>query len=416
MDLNSTVLADVTGSAQQPYWCSPLPLCTSLVLFFIVERWIFGTAPYLCSRAWYALVMFIPFPFVAFGAGFGGMCVPFRLDWQTGFHCLVVLLYCQIDLFLTRRMVAEQYAKEGGPSVQEVKDLFDGKEQSINVFYILFKNFHPCEARGPMDLGMPSIVRGVFEFNGAMLHEIWWNIFICQNFIDNGFPWYIAILAVPTFSCLVHGITSNWIVGYRCFPQFLWTALAYHASGSVLVPGLIHSMWYFGDARQSFLLTLSKHEWDKEDRKDEEMCPHADKYFFYGLAWVAIYYAGVNYLVHMQFPWLKSHDPHIDQCPYGEFIPPFGWNRPLISFEGFLFFASLGQFIAGFATWKLVRAGMDETELDGDMTEEGKQRFADSFWRAWAGEKSSSSDEGSSSDDSDSGSDREEGRKTSALE
>ena len=73
--------------------------------------------------------------------------------------------------------------------------------------------------------GMPAAGRGLFEFNGALLHEVFWNVFICQNFIDHGFSAAVSIIMVPIVSCVVHGFTSNFNQGYRCFPQFLWVAL-----------------------------------------------------------------------------------------------------------------------------------------------------------------------------------------------
>lgn len=36
-----------------------------------------------------------------------------------------------------------------------------------------------------MDVGFPALLRGVIEMNGALLHEVWWNVFICQNFIEH---------------------------------------------------------------------------------------------------------------------------------------------------------------------------------------------------------------------------------------
>ncbi|CAM9756302.1 unnamed protein product, partial [Heterosigma akashiwo] len=233
-------------------WSDPWVVVFATVLFFSLVRCIFGGAPYLPSRAWYALCMFIPFPFVAVGAGLGVQCVPISFDWQVVFHITMVFLYCQIDLTIGERMIKRKY----GPDVQF----------SANILKFLLENFHPTKCRSPMDAGSPALVRAIFEFNGALLHEVFWNVSICQNFINNGYEPALAILMVPTLSSVVHGLTCNWVQGYRCFPQFLWVALSYHASQNVLVPGLVHALWYFSDGNLLVLLSLFKRDWDAAAR------------------------------------------------------------------------------------------------------------------------------------------------------
>ena len=41
---------------------------------------------------------------------------------------------------------------------------------------------------GKGDAGLPPVSRTVFELNGATLHEIFWNVLVCQNWIDYGIP------------------------------------------------------------------------------------------------------------------------------------------------------------------------------------------------------------------------------------
>lgn len=98
-----------------PGWCHPYRLCGAMLLFFSLIRIWLGGAPYLPSRAWYALCFFIPVPFLAVGIGAGGMCAPLKiqsyggiipfLDWQTCLHLLLVLAYCQLDLWIGKRWV-----------------------------------------------------------------------------------------------------------------------------------------------------------------------------------------------------------------------------------------------------------------------------------------------------------------------
>lgn len=299
-----------------------------------------------------------------------------------------------------------------------------------------------------MDAGFPSIFRGVVEFNGALLHEVWWNVFICQNFMEhfnnglfghggsggadkgeNGYHhdskmtgsnpyWYsayLAILMVPVMSCLVHGITSNYVVGYRCAPQFLWVALAYHASGSVLVPALIHAMWYLCDGRLLVTMSNLKNEFDIAERTDvhkERRTPHADKFWWFGFFLIAALYGFLNLVVidgnlfgnliyggkYNVGQWMRSDDnAHIQACRYNEFKGnPFaywsvrgsdgkgldhqgahyyaGWGV-----ECFLFWSACAQATFGLLTWGCVRAGMDHIAVDGEATEIAKQRFADRF-------------------------------------
>eukprot|EP00639_Heterosigma_akashiwo_P010349 CAMPEP_0206361162 /NCGR_PEP_ID=MMETSP0294-20121207/180_1 /ASSEMBLY_ACC=CAM_ASM_000327 /TAXON_ID=39354 /ORGANISM="Heterosigma akashiwo, Strain CCMP2393" /LENGTH=172 /DNA_ID=CAMNT_0053805959 /DNA_START=370 /DNA_END=885 /DNA_ORIENTATION=- len=148
-----------------------------------------------------------------------------------------------------------------------------------------------------MDAGSPALVRAIFEFNGALLHEVFWNVSICQNFINNGYEPALAILMVPTLSSVVHGLTCNWVQGYRCFPQFLWVALSYHASQNVLVPGLVHALWYFSDGNLLVLLSLFKRDWDAAARAGERRTPHADRPALAGLALIVLFYGALELAV-----------------------------------------------------------------------------------------------------------------------
>jgi len=291
--------------ANQPAFTQPYNLCITTIVFFIFIRFLFGGAPYLASRAWYALCILIPFPFVAVGVGFGGICVPdVDLNFvssdqglRTVLHLLNVVLYCQVDLLICRWWMKKSYPKafqhfeaEDGAMGEENEDdspralpeiNFSSISRQnkifgdVNILTILWKNFHPTKAHNPICFGFPALGRSLFEFNGAMLHEIFWNLFICENFIHGGTSAFYAIAAVPMMSCIVHGITSNVVCGLRCFPQFLWVALAFHASGgSFLVPSLIHAMWYLTDGKLLCLVNLHKHAWDKEERKSETQNPN----------------------------------------------------------------------------------------------------------------------------------------------
>ena len=76
---------------------------------------------------------------------------------------------------------------------------------------------------------------------------------------------------------------------------------------------------------------------------------------------------------------LKSHDPHIATCPYNQAVIPFGPVSPSNggAAEVFLAYSTVVQAIVGLLSWKCVRAGMRHPEEDGDLSEYGKQRFAD---------------------------------------
>ena len=52
------------GGQKQASWLEPWSLCAVTIIFFGFVRLLFGGAPYLPSRAWYALCFFIPFPFL----------------------------------------------------------------------------------------------------------------------------------------------------------------------------------------------------------------------------------------------------------------------------------------------------------------------------------------------------------------
>jgi len=42
--------------------------------------------------------------------------------------------------------------------------------------------------------GLPSIIQMIFVFNGALLHEVFWNILVYKNMIDNDFDKYFAAI------------------------------------------------------------------------------------------------------------------------------------------------------------------------------------------------------------------------------
>eukprot|EP00391_Amoebophrya_sp_Ameob2_P011601 CAMPEP_0178994180 /NCGR_PEP_ID=MMETSP0795-20121207/7129_1 /TAXON_ID=88552 /ORGANISM="Amoebophrya sp., Strain Ameob2" /LENGTH=464 /DNA_ID=CAMNT_0020686349 /DNA_START=64 /DNA_END=1458 /DNA_ORIENTATION=- len=377
----TTTTSTETATTSAPAWAGPWEITVATIVFFSIVRLWLGGAPYLCSAAWYGFCLMIPFPFLFFGIGLGGVCVPFQFDLPTAFHCVLVLVYCQVDLFVARFMVRREF-----PAEQEERQ---SKFGSINVLKIMADNLHPLKPRTPLDMGAPALLRGVFEFNGALMHEVYWNVFICQNFLKHQYSEPVAILLVPVLSCLVHGIVCNYVSGYRCFPQFLWVVLAYHASGgSVLIPGLVHATWYFMDGRLLCVLNIFKQEWDVDTRKNETRTPHADKYWLASIGLICAFYAGVVYAV---VPALEkatmrrwtSTLPHeasaeADTCHYNSFsIYPFGAHTRLLSFDTFLVYASFLQILFGALTWRMVRSGMDVIEISGELTKSSKQEWAD---------------------------------------
>ncbi|CAD7922317.1 unnamed protein product [Amoebophrya sp. A120] len=391
-------LASAGTTAALPAWSGPIPVTVATIVFFAYVRFVLGGAPYLCSRAWYAFCLLVPFPFLFLGIGLGGICVPLDFDIPTAVHLGLVLLYCQIDLLVSRFLVLRDFASRPSgatadgqestnaellrPSREHVSAQFG----SINVVKIMLENLHPLRSRTPLDLGSPALLRGCFEFNGALLHEVFWNVFICQNFLNHKYPPYLAIALVPVLSCVVHGIVCNWVSGYRCFPQFLWVVLAYHASGgSVLIPGLIHACWYFMDGRLLCVINIFKAEWDLENRKEETFTPHADKYWWLSIVLISGFYAMVSFVAipfgekYFRMP-LTSPEEHADPetaCRYNELnMWPFGKNSKLYSFDTFLVYASGVQILFGAATWRMVRTGMDVIEKSGELTKQSKEYWA----------------------------------------
>ena len=116
------------------------------------------------------------------------------------------------------------------------------------------------------------------------MHEVFFNVCICQNLLDRGWPAPAAICFVPFVSCVLHAITSNVRQGIRCAPLFFWVALSYHASGSVIVPGLIHTLWYMTDSKITVAMGTMKRDWDFEARRNETQTPPWDLAWWVGFA------------------------------------------------------------------------------------------------------------------------------------
>eukprot|EP00928_Gymnodinium_smaydae_P050753 TRINITY_DN34314_c0_g1_i1.p1 TRINITY_DN34314_c0_g1~~TRINITY_DN34314_c0_g1_i1.p1 ORF type:complete len:385 (-),score=43.76 TRINITY_DN34314_c0_g1_i1:90-1244(-) len=325
----------------RPFWCHPFAIILANLLVFGALRAIWGSSNYLPAKAWYALCFIIPV-FVAAGVLIGAFCVPIQLDAPTAFHLLATLVYMQLDLLVAKILCGAEYFG------------------SANVACLFASKLRLTPGVG--DAGAPPLLRSIVEFNGALLHEIFWNVLICQNFIDWGWSVPVAIMAVPLISCAVHALTSNMVVGIRCAPQFCWVALAYHASGSVLPAGLIHAMWYMMDGK--FLVTLStfKRDWDYEDRVEESSAPLPDRPFYIGWAFILAYYAILNVFVE-SFPQFRSLDHHVGRCRFGRF--------PAHDIEWIVLGCVCFQTVVGIATWGPVRAAMDILADTGDLTTNG---------------------------------------------
>ena len=82
--------------------------------------------------------------------------------------------------------------------------------------------------------------------------------------------------------------------GVRCLPQFTWVALAYHASGSVAPPALIHALWYLCDGKFVALLSTFKRDWDVHLRAGETGTTWPDLEWWLGWAFVVAVYALVE--------------------------------------------------------------------------------------------------------------------------
>jgi hypothetical protein len=257
-------------------------------------------------------------------------------------HVLAALAYMQFDLLVARWYCgAEHFGSVNAPGLMLSKLALTPKLG---------------------DGGMPSLFRSFAEFNGALLHEIFWNLCICQNFIDRGWSVPAAIAAVPLISCAVHAVTSNVMVGIRCAPQFCWVAMAYHASGSVLPPGFIHAMWYITDGKLLVNLATLKRDWDFHERREEHMTPPPDRPFFFGWLCILSYYGVLNALAE-RYPSLRSVDPHVSHCRLG--------SGPAGAVEWLVMVGFCIQIVGGIATWNAVRAGMDILAETGDATTNG---------------------------------------------
>lgn len=334
----------------------PLVILFLCVATFLPLRLALGGGNYLPSRPWYLLCLIIP-GYVVLGVAVGAFCVPASLDAVVIAHIGVALLYTQLDLCVARRLVGSGFGSWSLPAL-----LWD--KMSVNP--------HHEVPDGIVVPGIVPLARSCFELNGALMHEIFWNVFICQNCIFWGAPAPLAILAVPASSCLVHAITSNINQGIRCLPNFMWVALAFHASGSVLVPGFIHALWYFTDAKMCFALKTMKREWDVGQRAGEVSTPPWDSSCTIGLVLVLCVYVPLSALA-----WRSEAGwDYLDSCSY---VQP-----PGRSVEWALCIAGTLQVVMGFATWGPVRAGMDVLEETGDLSEKGVQAVQDAV-QSYAG-------------------------------
>jgi len=330
------------------WWFHPGLLVIWCLLAFVPLRLLLGGANYLPSRPWYLLCFIIPM-FVVLGLLSGVFKVPLEFDTPTAFHVVAALVYMQLDLCVARWWV--------GPSFG-----------TWNLPWLVATKLSPIPATldGLSPPGTPPIARSVFELNGALFHEIFWNVCICQNFIDHGFPWILALLAVPLSSGLVHGIVSNVNTGIRCFPNFLWVALAYHASGSVLPPAIIHAMWYVLEAKLCFSLKSVKRNWDVDDREDETETPPWDATSTLGLLLIVGFYTPLTILTSL-YPQLRSLEG-LHHAASGVHPGRLPVHDPL---EKVLCILGLVQIGLGAATWELVRSGMDVLAEKGDLTDDG---------------------------------------------
>lgn len=337
------------------WWCHPAAIVAWCLVAFVPLRYALGGANYLPSAAWYGLCFVIP-AFVLIGVGSGAFCVPLQADTATLFHVGATLVYLQLDLCVSRWLVGPEFGDCTVPGM-------------------VLPKLNPCAGDrldGLLPPGMPPLARSLFEFNGALFHEIFWNVFICQNCLQQGLPLPVALLAVPAVSCLVHGIVSNFQTGVRCFPNFIWVALAYHASGSVVPPALIHAMWYFLDAKLCFSLGTMKRNWDAESRKTECGTPPWDRTCSIAVLLILAFYGPLNLMSH-SYPHLRSSQGiarALDGCSNIGHAPQSTIER------GLLIAGSLQLFL-GAATWRVIRAGMAVVAESGDFTDEGMEAMAD---------------------------------------
>lgn len=333
--------APVVDPAFADAFAHPLSISLGSIVVFIFVRLAFGGAPYLPSAAWYMLCFVIP-AYVALSVVISGVCIPLTPDWQTLLHCGLVLVYAQLDLLVSRALVGAKH----GPWT-----LWGLIGPKLGLFPRPF---------GAGDAGVPPLGRTVFEVNGAALHEIFWNVLVCQNCVDHGVPGWLAVCCVPLLSGLVHGIVSNAMQGVKCAPQFFWVALSYHASGSVAPPALIHALWYLLDGKLLVLLNTMRRDWDADARREEGGTPGPDVGWLAGFALMLAFYVGVN-ASSERWPGLRSAHPHV-RCGQTEVWPEYT-----------IVAATAAQLLFGAATWRPVRAMMAEIE-GGDFTQAGLER------------------------------------------
>ncbi|CAE8633115.1 unnamed protein product [Polarella glacialis] len=336
-------------------WLHPAAIVGLCLVVFVPLRLCLGGANYLPSRAWYLLCFIIP-AFVLAGLASSAFCVPIQADWQTLLHLMAALVYMQLDLCVARLLCS--------PSSSCA-------DWSLPQLVLSKLSCRPARLDGLSPPGLLPVARSLFELNGALFHEIFWNIFICQNCLNRGLPLPVALLAVPAASCLVHGIVSNINTGVRCLPNFLWVALSFHASGSVLPPALIHAMWYFLEAKLCFSLKTLKRDWDFAERKDECTTPPWDRTCSVGLALVLMFYLPLNVLVSLR---PELHSPWMEEPGGCQFIEAFPHlpNRVNCSLLGLGFL----QLFLGWWTWGTARAGMEVLAQSGDLTEAGVEAVA----------------------------------------
>lgn len=261
-----------------------------MVVIFVPIRLAIGGGNYMATWAWLLLCMVIPL-LTAVGMGVSAFCIPLSFDWQTLMHLCITLAFFQIDLAVSRFLIV-------GPDL--------GSWSAIG---LLCSKLNPCIVEHnilyAVESGPVPLLKTLVEWNGVLFHEIWWNVFICHNWLSHGAPLPLAVLSVPLNSCLVHAVVSSLSAGVRCFPIFLHVALAFHASGSILVPALIHLSWYSLEFKSTYHLWTMKRDWNVWARKDEEVVPAWDAGCTASMALILAYYLP---LVHVTqtYPWLLS--------------------------------------------------------------------------------------------------------------
>eukprot|EP00811_Abedinium_folium_P036357 NODE_9072_length_1448_cov_10.880394.p1 GENE.NODE_9072_length_1448_cov_10.880394~~NODE_9072_length_1448_cov_10.880394.p1 ORF type:complete len:379 (-),score=51.75 NODE_9072_length_1448_cov_10.880394:203-1339(-) len=342
--------SNLVGSSHS-WWTHPGAVMGWSVLVFVPCRFYFGGANYLPSRAWRALCLIIP-GFVLVGILSGAFCIPIYADAPTLLHVALLYIYVQIDLLIARMLCGEQFGTTG------VHSLLWSKVMCKSV-----------DIADDLPAGILPIARTIYEVLGASFHEVFWNVFICENCTKHGLPLYIAILAVPFASCLMHGIVTNAWVGIRCFPIFLNVALSFHASGSIVVPALMHACWYLTDLKMCALLRFSKHDWDIATRTDESSTPPWGIDTTVGVILGACFYIPLNVLTHY-YPMLtsgKGLDAADLRC--GGSV----WRHTVECAFVFLILAFIS---VGISTWSSVAVFLDPIAQNGDKSRDAMEKLA----------------------------------------